>query len=123
MIYRDAIVIAQPGEIIDYNEYGEPIYGPTRTQTVAGNVFPLGTTEQLDAGFVSTRYRMVLRRNAVLPAIMVDDSALRFGWGRYPLDADEPFGPTSGLRLDGSAEVHSFRGRIHHYELITKSIQ
>ena len=109
--------------MIGYDDYGAPIYGPPTSQIVPGNVFPLGTAEQLAAGFVSTRYRMVLRRNAELPAVLVDDSALRFGWGTYPLDADEPFGPTSGLRLDGSVEAHNVRGRLHHYELIAKSIQ
>lgn len=123
MIYRDRIVIARIGDVIGYGDLGEPIYGPTTFQTVPGNVFPLGTTEQLDAGFVSTRYRIVLRRTAILPAAVNDDSTLRFGWGQYPLDADEPFGPTSGLRPDGSVEAHNFRGRLHHYELITKSIQ
>lgn len=123
MIYHDRIKIVTAGEIIGYDEYGEPIIGPPTWQTVAGNVFPLGSEEQLSAGFVSTRYRMVLHRSAVLPAAVVDDSVLRFGCGPYPIDAENPFDINSGLRLDGAPEVHTWRGRLHHYELITKSIQ
>lgn len=123
MIYRDRIVIARIGDVIGYGDLGEPIYGPATFQTVPGNVFPLGTEEQLDGGFVSTRYRIVLRRTAILPAAVNDDNTLRFGWGQYPLDPLDPFDTLSGLRLDGSVEAHNWQGRLHHYELITKSIQ
>ena len=123
MIWHDRIEVWQPGGGIGYDDYSFPIYGPPTSEKVPGEVFPLGTEELLAAGFVSTRYRMVLAPAVELPQFVSDDNKLRFGWGAYPIDAGDPFGATSGLRLDGSVERHVLRGRLHHYELITKTVQ
>ena len=47
---------------------------------------------------------------------------MRIGWGAFGLDPANPFGVTSGLRVDGTVERHMLRGRLHHYELITKNV-
>jgi len=63
---------------------------------------------------------MVLAPAIVIPAKIADN--LRLGWGAYPLDPEDSFAYNSGMFVDGTVERHLLRGRLHHYELITKSV-
>lgn len=126
MIYHDTVEVwtVAPFNPPQYDEFGNEIFDETHG-TVRAEVFPVGVEElSADAAVfaASTRYRMVLDPAATIPATTGDDR-IRFGWGAYPVDPAEPFGPTSGLRLDGAVERHLLRGRLHHYELITKSVE
>ncbi len=120
MIYHDSIEVTLT-EVTGYNDFGEPILSTTYT-TVRGEVFALDTVDLLASGaIVGIRYRVILAPGASLPDSPHDDS-VRLGWGAYPIDHSAPFGPTSGMRIDGGVERHVMRGRLHHYELITKAI-
>lgn len=123
MIYHDTVTVAQqvPYDPPQYTEFGEPIYDHT-TQTVPAEVFPLDTDAVLSVTgeIVTSRYRMVLAAYIDIPPRIGDN--LRLGWGPFPLDPDDPFSYNSGLLVDGTVERHMLRGRLHHYELITKSV-
>ncbi len=43
---------------------------------------------------------------------------LRLEWDVFTINPGQP----SGLYVDGTVERHMLRGRLHHYELITKSV-
>lgn len=120
MIWHDTVEVAVI-TVTGYGDYGEPIY-TTAYHTVRGEVFAVDSVDLLASGaIVGIRYRIILAPAASIPATTHDD-AVRFGWGAYPIDHDDPFGPTSGMRIDGGVERHVMRGRLHHYELITKAI-
>ncbi len=123
MIYHDSVtvVLQVPYDPPQYSEFGEPLYDHT-IQTVPAEVFPLDTDAVVDvvAHVVTSRYRMILAPNMDIPPRIGDN--LRLGWGAFPLDPDDPFGYNSGLLVDGTIERHTLRGRLHHYELITKSV-
>ena len=120
MIYHDRIEVAL-AEATGYGDYGEPILSTTYT-TVRGEVFALNSVDLLASGaLVGIRYRVVLAPEAAIPDSPHDDT-LRLGWGAYPIDHDNPFDVASGMRIDGGVERHVLRGRLHHYELITKAI-
>ncbi len=120
MIYHDTIEVTQT-EVTGYNDYGEPIVDTTYT-TVRGEVIALDSVDLLASGaIVGIRYRVILAPEASIPDSPHDDT-VRLGWGAYPIDHDDPFGVGSGMRIDGGVERQLMRGRLHHYELITKAI-
>ncbi len=88
-------------------------------EVVRAEVFPLGTEVVVrESGIVSSRYRMVLAPTVSIPPTVGD--SLRLGWGPFVIDPDNT---ASGLRVDGTVERHLVRGRLHHYELITKTVE
>ncbi|MGE4363841.1 MAG: hypothetical protein AB7E41_16815 [Mycolicibacterium sp.] len=120
MIYHDSIEVTLV-EVTGYDDWGEPILSTTYT-TVRGEVFALDSVDLLASGaIVGIRYRIILPPHANLPDSPQDDT-VRLGWGAYPIDHSDPFGVGSGMRIDGGVERHVMRGRLHHYELITKAI-
>ncbi|MCI4675297.1 hypothetical protein [Candidatus Mycolicibacterium alkanivorans] len=123
MIYHDSIEVATeaPYDPPQYDEAGGELF-TTVVVTVAGEVFPLDTEQALDvgAGVVTSRYRMVLAPRVDIPPRI--GNQLRLGWGMFGLDPVNPFSYNSGLLVDGTVERHMLRGRLHHYELITKSV-
>lgn len=122
MIYRDTIEVTQT-EITGYSPFGEPIYETTYT-TVRGEVFAVNSVDLLAGGQViaaGIRYRVILAPEASLPDTPHDDT-VRLGWGAYPIDHDDPFSVSSGMRIDGGVERHVMRGRLHHLELVTQAI-
>lgn len=120
MIYHDSIEVTLT-EVTGYDDWGTPIVSTTYS-TVRGEVFAVDSVDLLASGaLVGIRYRVVLAPAVSLPDSPHDDT-VRLGWGAYPIDHDDPFGVSSGLRIDGGVERHVMRGRLHHYELITKAI-
>ena len=120
MIYHDSIEVTLI-EVTGYDDYGYPILDTTYA-TVRGEVFAVDSVDLLASGaIVGIRYRMILAPGASIPDSPQDDT-VRLGWGAYPIDHDDPFGVSSGMRIDGGVERHVMRGRLHHYELITKAI-
>jgi len=90
----------------------------TVNETVRAEVFPLGTEVVVRDAAVSSRYRMVLAATVAIPPGIGD--ALRLGWGPFVIDPDDS---GTGLRVDGTVERHTVRGRLRHYELITKTVE
>lgn len=120
MIYHDRIEVTLT-EVTGYDEFGSPILDTTYA-AVRGEVFAVDSVDLLASGaIVGIRYRVILAPEASIPANPHDDT-VRLGWGAYPIDHDDPFGTTSGMRIDGGVERHVMRGRLHHYELVTKAI-
>lgn len=123
MILHDTVTVSMqvPFDPPQYGDYGEPIMDHV-TDTVPAEVFPLDTDAIVDvaAHIVVSRYRMILAPQIDIPPRIGDN--LRLGWGAFPLGPDNPFGYDSGLLVDGTVERHMIRGRLHHYELITKSV-
>ncbi|MCV7056296.1 hypothetical protein [Mycolicibacterium gilvum] len=100
-----------------YDEYGFP-QTETVDETVRAEVFPLGTEVVVQDAIVSSRYRIVLAPTVDIPPGLGDN--LRLGWGPFAID---PADSATGLRVDGTVERHMVRGRLHHYELITKTVE
>ena len=122
MIYHDRIEIRMTvGRVPpEFDEYGYEILDSV-SEVVPGEVFALDTEVIVSGAIVASRYRMILGPQVDIPPGLLADN-LRLGWGAYPVDPADPFGVTSGLRVDGAVERHMLRGRLHHYELITKAI-
>ncbi len=101
-----------------YDDLGYPQM-ETVDEIVRAEVFPLGTEVVVrESGIVSSRYRMILAPTISIPPTVGD--SLRLGWGPFVID---PGNTASGLRVDGTVERHLVRGRLHHYELITKTVE
>ncbi|SBS76248.1 conserved hypothetical protein [uncultured Mycobacterium sp.] len=105
--------------------YDPPVYDDfgveqldTVDETVRAEVFPLGTEVVVRDAAVSSRYRVILAPTVSIPPMVGD--ALRLGWGPFAIDPDDS---ATGLRVDGTVERHTVRGRLHHYELITKTVE
>lgn len=121
MIYHDSIEVTLVEGTGEYDDYGQEIVSTTYT-TVRGEVFAVDSVDLLASGaIVGIRYRVILAPGASIPDSAQDDT-VRLGWGAYPIDHDDPFGVSSGMRIDGGVERHVMRGRLHHFELITKAI-
>jgi hypothetical protein len=112
VIYHDKVrvVMEVPYDPPRYNDYGNEIYDHL-DQVVPAEVFPLGTDAVINmtSDKVVSRYRMVLQPVIAIPANLGD--GLRLDWGTY-----------TGMFVDGTVERHYMRGRLHHYELITKAV-
>ncbi|OWM01398.1 hypothetical protein B7435_16700 [Mycolicibacterium peregrinum] len=112
MIYHDKVHVTMevPFDPPQYNDYGNEIYDLV-DQDVPAEVFPLGTDAVINMNTekVVSRYRMVLQPVIDIPANVGD--GLRLDWGPY-----------SGMFVDGTVERHYVRGRLRHYELITKAV-
>jgi hypothetical protein len=125
VIFHDTVEVAMEVSFVppQYDAYGGEIFNTT-VSTVPGEVFPLDTDQTLvvsgAAIIVVSRYRMVLAPAIVIPP-KIDPSRIRFGWGAFPL-LPVPISYGSGLLVDGHIERHMLRGRLHHYELITKNV-
>jgi hypothetical protein len=120
MIFHDSVrvVMEVSFDPPQYNEYGEEIMDHVE-QMVPAEVFALDTDAVLSqtSERVISRYRMVLAPTVDIPADI--GNGLRIEWGPFVIEAGYP---TTGLRVDGTVERHMLRGRLHHYELITKSV-
>ncbi|MBI3227781.1 MAG: hypothetical protein HYZ39_22275 [Mycolicibacterium cosmeticum] len=119
MILHDTVVVQfrvsfDPPQ---YTDYGEEIFDSI-DQTVRAEVFPLGTEVVIQDAIVSSRYRMILAPTVNIPPAVGDN--LRLGWGPFVIDPDDT---ATGLRVDGTVERHTVRGRLHHYELITSTVE
>ena len=123
MIYHDTVTVFMQASYDppQYDELGHEIV-TIIDQTVPAEVFPLDTDAVLSVTgeIVTSRYRMILAAAVDIPPRIGDN--LRLGWGPFPVDPDDPFGYNSGLLVDGTVERHMLRGRLHHYELITKTV-
>lgn len=112
MIYHDKVHVTMeiPYDPPQYDDYGREKYQSV-DQDVPAEVFPLGTDAviNMESDKVVSRYRMVLQPVVDIPANVGD--GLTLDWGPY-----------TGLYVDGTVERHHVRGRLHHYELITKSV-
>ncbi|TSE00660.1 hypothetical protein FOS14_06415 [Skermania sp. ID1734] len=119
MILHDRVTIQLTVNGGELDEYGDPITTTTTYPNVPAEVHPLDTqavlTESRDA--VISRYRIVLAPVVDIPPNIGD--ALRISWGPFTID---PNYPMTGLFVDGTVERHYLRGRLHHYELISKSV-
>ncbi|CAN5753995.1 hypothetical protein BH09ACT7_BH09ACT7_32370 [soil metagenome] len=119
MIFHDEVTVQfqVPFDPPVYDEYGYESMD-TVDEIVRAEVFPLGTEVVVQDAIVSSRYRMVLAPTVIIPPGIGDN--LRLGWGPFVIDPDDG---ATGLRVDGTVERHMLRGRLHHYELITKTVE
>ena len=118
MIFHDSVRVVMDIQTGEEDAHGNPIITHIE-QTVPAEVFPLDTDQVLDGtrASVISRYRVVIKPVIDIPALIGDD--LRIGWGPFQID---PLYSSSGLRVDGTVEYHMLRGRVRHYELITKAV-
>lgn len=121
MILHDRVNVVLQIDTGQTDEHGNPIYETTQNLVPAA-VWPLDTEAVLEPGntAVLSRYRVALGRTAGIPADI--GGKVWLGWGPYPVDVTDPNNPADGLRVDGAVERHMMRGRLHHYELITKVV-
>ena len=119
MIFHDRVVVAIEVETGEEDSHGIPIVTHV-LKTAPAEVIPLDTDQVLDGtrAVVISRYRVVLKAVIEIPPYIGD--GLSIGWGPFPIDPAYP--GLTGLRADGTIERHYLRGRLHHYELITKSV-
>jgi hypothetical protein len=120
VILHDVVTVqfSVPTDPPVYDDYGFPQM-ETVDEVVRAEVFPLGTEVVVrESGIVSSRYRMILAPTVSIPPTV--GSTLRLGWGSFVIDPDDL---ATGLRVDGTVERHTVRGRLHHYELITKTVE
>lgn len=119
MIYHDQVTVQFQASFDPpvYDDFGYEQFD-TVDETVRAEVFPLGTEVVVRDAIVSSRYRMVLAPTVTIPPGLGD--SLRLGWGPFVIDPDDT---ATGLRVDGTVERHMIRGRLHHYELITKTVE
>ncbi len=119
MIFHDrvTVVIETPLDPPEYDAYGNEIFDHVE-QTVPAEVFPLDTDAVMRQGgpLVISRYRMLLAPQVDIPPQIGD--GLRLEWDVFTINP----GQSSGLYVDGTVERHMLRGRLHHYELITKNV-
>ncbi|NKY35430.1 hypothetical protein HGA13_20495 [Nocardia speluncae] len=100
----------------------DPFNNPTKIDVtvpdVPAEVFSLDSDVSIssDLASVINRYRLIIHPMADIPAKNAVNE-LRFSWGPYQVT-----GNYSGLIADGAVERHVIRGRLHHYEVICKSV-
>lgn len=122
MIFHDKVTVAMqvPFDPPQYDDNGFEIFDHIE-ETVPAEVYPLDTDASVGlTSTVTSRYRVLLSTDVDIPPKIGNN--LRLGWGPFPLDPTDPFTHDSGLLVDGTVERHMLRGRLHHYELITKSV-
>lgn len=122
MIYRDRVAVWMK-PLTGYEEWGDPIYAAEWEETpgVPAEVFPLDTDYVLSgsrSALVISRYRVVMKAVFDLPQVV--PPSFKISWGAYQITDPALGGP--GLEVDGSIEHHHFRGRLHHYEFISKTV-
>jgi len=103
VIFHDKVIL-ETSVVVGEDDFGNDIIDHVQ-QTVAAEVWPLGTDEKISAGRdqVIQRYQMVMSRSADFnPA----DATMRITWHGQQFD------------VDGAIEKHLVRGRLHHYEAI-----
>lgn len=110
MIYHDRVTVHLEIATGETDSHGNPVYTQI-TESVPAEVFPLGTEATLDGSRTSviSRYRVVLAPRVEIPANI--GNGLRMEWEGL-----------TQMYVDGSVERHVTRGRLHHYELITKAV-
>lgn len=108
MLFHDRVSVEGEAEIIDYDPYGLPIYGPATSQVIPAHVDATTTSEgsQDQANQVISRYRVLLR----LPAGLDADDIREVTWK----------GKT--LTVDGTVQPQMLRGRINHHEFVTERV-
>lgn len=115
MIFHDSVklVMDVPFDPPQYDVNGIEIVDHVE-ETVPAEVWALDTDHVLSASrdVVTSRYRMVLAPQVDIPPLI--GTALRIEW--------DVFTGNGALLVDGTVERHMLRGRLHHYELITKSV-
>lgn len=119
MIFHDKVHLKMsvPFDPPREDSLGNEIYN-TVDQDVPAEVYPLDTDAVLGTtNLVTSRYRMILAPTVDIPPKI--GTALRISWGPFQLVSGQP---SSGLFVDGTVERHMVRGRLHHYEAITKSV-
>nr|WP_141217800.1 hypothetical protein [Rhodococcus sp. 06-156-3b] len=93
-----------------------PVLEWTEPRAVSAQVWALGTDAVIssDRNAVISRYKMVIAPVLDIPPTIGND--MRISWG--------PFQHTGSGALypDGTVERHYYRGRLHHYELITRQV-
>ncbi len=122
MIFHDRVAVWQKPQI-GVEEWGDPIYASSWEETpdVPAEVIPLDTDYVLSgtrSALVISRYRVILKAVFDLPQIV--PPSFKIAWGAYLITDPALGGP--GLEVDGSIERHHLRGRLRHYEFISKSV-
>lgn len=108
MLFHDRVSIDGPREIIDYDKYGQPIFGPGTSQVIPAHVGSSSTTDggQTNAEQLISRYLVLLR----FPAGFNVDSVRSVEWR----------GKT--LRVDGAIMPQMLRGRVHHHSFTSERV-
>lgn len=111
MIFHDRVDITYTVEGPP-DPFGSPTTIDVTVTDVPAEVFSLDSDLALDGtrATVVNRYRMVIHPKADIPAVSLPNE-VRIQWGPYP-----------ELVVDGAVERHVIRGRLHHYEVICKSV-
>lgn len=116
MLLSDRVRLELYEETGETDSHGNPIASWVDYGTVPAEVHPLAGEVTFDASRekVVSRYRVTLTTRVEIPSRVGAD--LRLTWS--------DFGPTTGryLEPDGAVERHTVMGRLHHYELTTKSV-
>lgn len=114
MIFHDTVTLVISVNGVDQDGY--PTSVESTTEGVPAEVIPLSSDLAIsaDRNAVISRYRIVLSPTVEIPVGV--GTGLRVGWGDYTID------PDYSLTVDGAVERHYLRGRLHHYELVTKSV-
>lgn len=110
MIYHDKVQLSIEVETGEYDSRGQPIMELV-TATVPAEVIPLTTETISDStrAFVASRYQLVLAPVLDIAPDVGDGMSIK--WGAY-----------ENLVPEGTVERHMFRGRLHHYELVTAQV-
>lgn len=108
MLFHDRVSIEGEREIIDYDMYGQPIFGPAESVVIPAHVDASTTMDgsQPNADQVISRFRVLLR----LPAGLDADDIREVTWK----------GKT--LTVDGTVQPQMLRGRINHHEFVTERV-
>ena len=120
MTFHDSVklVMDVPFDPPRYDYNGFEIFDHVE-ETVPAEVFALDTDHVLSASrdIVTSRYGMVLAPQVDIPPLI--GTGLRIEWDAFVIDPNDP---STGLYVDGTVERHMLRGRLHHYELITRNM-
>lgn len=108
MFLHDRVSIEGEREIIDYDMYGQPIFGPGTSVKFPAQVDASSSVNGPDdnAEQVISRYRVMLK----LPA----------GYDAQSITAVDWQGRT--LTVDGAVQPQMIRGRISHHEFVTERV-
>lgn len=96
-------------EVTGLDSHNNPIVAWVNKGIVAAEVTPSSSDVDTGTGQVVSRYRIALATTVPIASNIRD--ALRIDWH-----------DVEGLRVDGAVERHYMRGRLHHYEMLTKSV-